>query len=102
MDSRVLFRNNGQRGFFEMVIRELRCISLKGILQFGFDMPYSSLKNYYSGRRLLPKNLFDNLCYITKLDAKMFDVEFLDGRWGQAKGGKMSKRVKKIVNRQVF
>lgn len=95
MEDRVLFKKHEQRKFLNLVIKKLDCISLRGILQFGFDIPYSSLKNYYIERRLLPKSFFLDLCYLAKIDSESLDVEYVKGNWGQIKGG----RKKKSINR---
>ena len=50
-EQRVLFYNLEQRKFLDLVVEKLNCISVRGILQFGFDIPYSTLKNYYVERR---------------------------------------------------
>jgi len=89
---RVLFRKGYQRKFLDLVIKKLDCLSLRGILQFGFDVKYSSLKNYYTERRLLPREFFELLCDITKLNILNFDVKYLSKKWGQIKGGEVSKR----------
>ena len=90
---RVLFKKHKQREFLDLVIKRLNCISLRGILQFGFKVSYNRLKNYYTERRLLPKDFFDDLCYISKIDKKDFKIVYLEDSWGQVKGGK-SKRFK--------
>ena len=72
----------------KLVVERLNCVSIRGILQFGFVINYNSLKNYYSERRLLPKLLFENMCYIAKIDASKLNVKYIDGNWGQVKGGK--------------
>ena len=89
---RVKFDKGKQREFLNLVVKNLRCVSLRGILQFGFEIPYSSLKNYYSERRLLPRDFFDDLCHIAKIDVDKLGVEYLGGNWGQVRGGKKSKR----------
>lgn len=87
-EQRVLFYKGEQRKFLDLAVKKLNCISLKGILQFGFGINYNSLKNYYSERRLLPKNLFLDLCYIAKIDINELKVKYVSGSWGQVKGGK--------------
>ena len=87
-ESRVLFSKGMQRKFLELVIERLQCISLRGILQFGFDMPYSTLKNYYSERRLLPLSFFHELCHLAKIDAKSLKIQYVNSNWGQVLGGK--------------
>ena len=85
---RVKFKKGMQRKFLELVVERLNCISVRGILQFGFDIDYSSLKSYYVERRLMNREFFDDLVYLTKLNVKDFDVEYLEDNWGQVKGGK--------------
>lgn len=99
MVDRVKFNKGKQREFLKKVIENLSCGSLRSVLQYGFETNYNNLKSYYLERRLLPKDLFDNLCYLSKLDVNELNVEFLDENWGQIKGGVKSKRIKikKIV-----
>ncbi len=88
-EQRVLFHKGKQRKFLDLVIDKLNCISLRGMLQFGFDVPYSSLKNYYTERRLIPKSFFENLCYLAKIDVKTLKIKYVNGNWGQVKGGRV-------------
>jgi hypothetical protein len=88
MESRILFKRNEQRKFLDLVIRRLNCTSLRGLLQFGFNISYSSLKNYYTERRLLPEDFYNNLCHISKIDKRLFKIKYLKQNWGQIKGGK--------------
>ena len=94
---RIKFRKGEQRKFLDLVVDRLNCISLRGILQFGFDISYDSLKSYYSERRLLPDSFFDDLCYISKINKKMLDFGYLDDNWGKIKGGRKSKRRSKVL-----
>jgi len=87
---RVKFRKGKQREFLDNVKEKLMAPSIRSLLQFGILTNYSSLKNYYSERRLLPKELFEDLCHLAKIDFKDLDFEFLEGNWGQLKGGKKS------------
>jgi hypothetical protein len=87
-EQRVLFRKGKQREFLNIVIKKINCVSIRGILQFGVDINYNSLKNYYSERRLIPRSFFENLCYLAKINSSNFKVKFIDGNWGQVKGGK--------------
>jgi hypothetical protein len=91
---RVKFKKKDQRKFLKLVVRKLNCISLRGILQFGFDVSYDNLKGYYGERRLLPKDFFDDLCHVSKINPKSLNVEYVEDNWGQIKGGKKSKRFK--------
>jgi hypothetical protein len=91
-EERIRFPLGEQRKFLDLVVERLNCISLRGILQFGFDIPYSSLKNYYIERRLLPLTLFESLCHLAKMDIKVLKIQYVNSNWGQVKGGKKSKR----------
>jgi hypothetical protein len=88
MEQRILFKKGEQRKFLDMVILNLNCISLRGILQFGFNINYSTLKNYYIERRLMSSSLFSDLCHISKIDVKTLRFKFVDYNFGQIKGGK--------------
>ncbi len=88
---RIFFEKSEQRKFLDLIISKLSCVSLRGLLQFGFDVSYSSLKNYYIERRLLPKRFFDDLCYVAKIDIKGLNIKYLSDNWGRIKGGKIRK-----------
>lgn len=88
---RVKFKLGEQRKFLDLVVIRLNCVSLRGILQFGFDISYDRLKNYYTERRLLPEIFFKDLCYISKLNINEFKVDYLEDNWGKIKGGRKSK-----------
>ncbi|MDP2924977.1 MAG: hypothetical protein Q8N99_01250 [Nanoarchaeota archaeon] len=91
-EQRVLFKPGEQRKFFNRAISDLNCISLRGILQFGLEVKYNSLKNYYTERRLLPKSFFEDLCYLAKINPASLKVKYINGNWGQVKGGKVNKK----------
>ena len=55
------------------------------------QVSYSTLKNYFNESRTLPKNLFDDLCFLAGISPKNFSVNILDNNWGQVKGGKIRK-----------
>ena len=92
MEERILFEKGKQRAFLDLVIARLGCVSLRGILQFGFDVKYSSLKSYYTERRMIGRGFFEELCYLAKVSIEGLDVVFVKGNYGQVKGGKISKR----------
>jgi hypothetical protein len=77
-----------QRKFLKDVLVRINCPSLRELINRGFDVSYSTLKNYFSEKRLLPENLFKNLCYVAKIDPSSLNVEYLKENWGQVKGGK--------------
>jgi hypothetical protein len=89
---RVLFKSGEQRNFLDNAIKNLNCLSLRGLLQFGLIINYNCLKNYYCERRLISQELFLDLCHLMKKDPKKFNVTFLDDNWGKIKGGKIGKR----------
>ncbi|MCR4285089.1 MAG: hypothetical protein NUV97_03550 [archaeon] len=86
---RIKINSISQRKFLDLMVEKLNSPSLRGLLQFGFDVKYSSLKNYYSGIRLIPKDLFDDLI---ELSGVSVDFEIVGGSWGQIKGGKLGKK----------
>lgn len=92
MEQRIMFKKGKQRKFLDLAISRLKCVSLRGILQFGFNIPYSSLKNYYVERRLLPNSFFMDICRIAKIDIDKLNIKRINGNWGQVKGGEKSRR----------
>lgn len=95
-EQRVLFRKGEQRKFLDKVIENLNCISLRGILQFGFEINYNSLKNYYRERRLIPLGFFNDLCHLAKIDIDELKIRYINGNWGQVKGGKKKRKIKSL------
>jgi hypothetical protein len=89
---RVKFIRGAQRKFLQKVLEAINCPSLRELINRGFDVPYSTLKNYFSEKRLLPEDLFNSLCYVAKIDPDSLDVEFLDENFGKVKGGKKSRK----------
>jgi hypothetical protein len=88
MEQRILFKKGKQREFLDLVVKRLNCISVRGILQFGFDTRYDCLKNYYCERRLISRSFFENLCYVAKIDKNKLKFKIIDGNFGQVKGGR--------------
>ncbi|MCR4327107.1 MAG: hypothetical protein NUV46_00825 [Nanoarchaeota archaeon] len=93
--SRVRFKKGEQRKFIVHVLEKLNCPSLRALNQFGFEVPYSTLKNYFSEARTLPEELFKSLCYLSKVSPYEPEIERLKDHWGQIIGG-----VKKKVGRK--
>lgn len=89
---RIKFKSRGQRKFLDLVTLRLKAPSIRGILQFGFNVPYSTLKNYYNESRLLPEELFDDLCEVSGIDKGELSFEVVDENWGKIIGGKVGKR----------
>jgi hypothetical protein len=91
---RVKFKKGKQKEFIDLVLKNIGCPSLRGLISRGFNVPYSSLKNYYSEERTLPKDLFDNLCYIGKINCNSLKFQLLQDNWGVVKGGSVGKTKK--------
>lgn len=90
---RVRFlKRGGQRAFLDKVVEKLRVSSLRGVLQFGFDVSYSALKNYYVEDRLISKELVLEFCEVSGVDYEDLEVEEVEENWGQVKGGCIGKR----------
>lgn len=85
---RVKFRKGEQRRFLKSCMDLLNVNSLRGLLQFGIKTNYSSLKNYYTERRLLPYDLFLDLCHLIKKNPEKFNFSALESNWGQIIGGR--------------
>ena len=88
---RIRFRKGEQRVFLDMVILKLRAVSLRGLLQFGFDVKYSTLKNYYGEVRLMPKGLVEDFCEVSGVSFDGLDTEEIGENWGQRLGGMKGK-----------
>jgi hypothetical protein len=84
---RIKFKKGMQRKFMQDVLGRVNCPSLRE-LGNRLNINYSTLKNYFNEERCLPENLFNDLCYISKINRENFDVEYLSENWGQIKGGK--------------
>jgi hypothetical protein len=83
---RIKFKKGEQRRFLDITIQKLNSPSLRGILQFGINIPYSTLKNYYNESRLMPEELYNDICSIIKIKSK-FKIKYLNENWGKTKGG---------------
>jgi len=92
VDRIKFFKKGDQRKFLDLVIEKLRVTSLRGILQFGFSVSYSTLKNYYNESRLLPKDLFEDLIEVSGIEKNDLYFEVVNENWGQVLGGKKGKR----------
>ena len=91
--TRVKFNQKfGQRDFLKKVLKELNCPFLKELINRGIEVNYSTLKNYFSEKRLIKLDLFENLCLMSNLKKGNFDFTLFDENWGKSKGGKISKR----------
>ena len=93
---RVKFQKGKQKEFLNECILQMNSLSLNGLLEFGITATSSSLKNYYSERRLLSKSLFEELCHLAKIQKENLIYEEISEEWGKSKGGQKSKRIKLI------
>ena len=93
---RIQFKKNMQKKFLNLVMQNLNCPNLRNLLQFGLKVKYATLKNYYTERRCLPQDLFDDLCFLAKIDKKDLNFKVKNEIWGQVKGGMKSKRTKNL------
>lgn len=89
---RVKFKKQEQRKFIQNVLENINCPSLRAFLQFGLDVKYSTLKNYFVEERLLPEKLFKEMCYLSKISENNLEIVYLEKNWGQVKGGKKSRK----------
>jgi len=85
---RIKFKKGEQRKFLQKVLEKSGSPSLRELVRRGFDVPYSTLKNYFSEQRFLPEDLFRDLIKFADLDAKDFSFEIVGENWGQSKGGR--------------
>jgi len=92
---RIEFNKGMQRKFLKEVLIKINCPSLKELINRGFDINYSTLKNYFNESRKLPENFFKDLCYLTKINLSSLNIKYLEDNWGQVKGGKIKKSEKK-------
>ena len=89
---RLKFSKGKQKEFLKKVMEKINCPSLKELENRLVGVFYSSLKNYFSERRTLSQELFEDLCELANLDENNFSFEILDENWGQSKGGKISRK----------
>ena len=87
-----MFRKGQQRRFLKNILNKINCPSLRELIKRGFDINYSTLKNYYNESRFLPEDLFLSLCEIGKIDILRLKVNYLENNFGQIKGGMKSRR----------
>lgn len=87
----IKFKRNKQREFLREVLEKINSPSLKELAN-RLNINYSTLKNYFSERRNLPKNLFEDLIEISGIKKESLNFEIMEDNFGQIKGGKKSKR----------
>ncbi len=84
---RIMLKKGKQKEFLQSVKTKLNLTSLRSIKQFGIETNYSTIKNYYSEKRLMPEQLFNDLCYLAKINPTEIDINYKEENWGQIKGG---------------
>ena len=45
---RIKFKKGKQKKFLELILEKINCPSLRELINRGFDIPYSTLKNYFN------------------------------------------------------
>jgi hypothetical protein len=96
--TRIKFLDKGaQRAFLIELLKRVSCPSLRAFEQFGFDVPYSTLKNYFVEARLLPEELFFNFVTLGKFELKNLKFQVLEENWGRVKGGKSKKSFNTLI-----
>jgi hypothetical protein len=85
---RIKFKKGKQREFLKIVLERINSPSLRLLNQFGFNINYQTLKSYYNENRTLPKDFFEQLCILGKIDKNKLDYLEIEENWGQIKGGK--------------
>jgi hypothetical protein len=88
---RIKFMSGKQREFFDLILEKSNCPSLRE-LSNRVNINYSTVKNYYIERRLLGKELFNNLCILAGLNKNNINYKSVEDNFGQIKGGKKSRR----------
>ncbi|MFA5349509.1 MAG: hypothetical protein WC309_04055 [Candidatus Paceibacterota bacterium] len=86
--SRIKFPKGKQKEFITKVLEKTNCPSVRELRKRGFDVSYSALKNYFSERRNLPSDLYEQLLNFSGLNKKDFNCKILEDNYGQVKGGK--------------
>jgi len=82
------FSKGKQREFINEVLVKIGCPSLRELFNRGLGVSYSSLKNYYSERRLMSLILVEDLCKVSGIEIGSLNFEIFSENWGQIKGGR--------------
>lgn len=88
---RVKFEKGEQRDFIKNVLFRINSPSLND-LSTRMDISYSTFKKYFCELRLLPLTLFEDMCFISKINKSGLRFNLIEETWGQSKGGKISKK----------
>ncbi len=81
-----------QRRFLKKVMKNLNCLTLRELAN-RMDFNYSTLKNYFSEKRLLPEDFFNDLCYISQINKDSLNFKLLPKNFGQVAGGRALRKV---------
>lgn len=79
---RIKFKKGQQRKFLLNVLKSINSPSLRELSR-RIEFSYSSLKNYFTERRILPENLFRDLCFLVGMSEKNLKITCLGDNWGQ-------------------
>lgn len=90
--SRIKFRKGEQRKFLQKVLDNIRAPFLVELINRGVGVNYSTLKNYFSESRLLPEDLFLELCELANISKDDLNFEMIEENWGRIKGGRIGRR----------
>lgn len=87
---RIRLKKPRQRYFIKKVLILTNCPSLAELSR-RINISYSTLKNYFNESRLIPEELFSDLCILSKMNKSDFEFEILNDNWGKVKGGKIKR-----------
>ncbi len=83
---RVIFKEPKQKEFMRVVCKNL---SLKEFIQkHQLKIKYTTFRDYNSGKRSLPINLFQIFCKIANVNQNNLNIKIKAQNWGAVKGGK--------------
>lgn len=83
---RVQFKDKNQKEFFNEVKKRLNCSFVE--LSRKNHVPKQTLRNYISGRCLMPSPLFEKLCLDAHICKEVFVVSYLSNNWGCVDAGR--------------
>jgi len=84
---RIQFVKGMQNKFLKKVLEKINCPTISELAN-RMNLNYSTLKNYFAEDRCISESLFEDLCYVAKMNKFEFNFNTLKENWGQSKGGK--------------
>lgn len=95
---RLVFKENKQIEFLKDAIKTSNSKTIKHF-STSISVRYSTFKNWFHGKRLLPKNIFDKILQLYPSLKKYEDyiIELKDDSWGAKLGGKKTYKI--ILNK---